>query len=188
MPPKRNSYQPDTLLVNHFAIFRNVQIEPVTYPYYDPATIGLAFQPFLDTLRQAPAKSVFLLHACAHNPTGVDPTREQWKEISEVFLERGHFAFFDCAYQGFASGDLDNDAWAVRYFVEKSVPLLVCQVGGCSCFFFFFYVVVWLSDPWLTFVRVSRRMLGCMVNVLGRCIWLLRPRRELTGSRVNFQC
>jgi len=70
---------------------------------------------------------VFLLHACAHNPTGVDPTKEQWKEIAEVILERGHYAFFDCAYQGFASGDLDGDAWAVRYFVEKGVPLLVCQ-------------------------------------------------------------
>lgn len=72
---------------------------------------------------------MFLLHACAHNPTGVDPTAEQWKAIADVMLEKGHYAFFDCAYQGFASGDLDKDAWAVRYFVEKNVPLLVCQVS-----------------------------------------------------------
>lgn len=51
-----------------------------------------------------------------------------------MFLEKGHYAFFDCAYQGFASGDLNNDAWAVREFVRREVPLLVCQVGrGCSC-------------------------------------------------------
>ena len=78
---------------------------------------------------------VVLLHACAHNPTGVDPTREQWGKICDVFLEKRHYAFFDCAYQGFASGDLDNDAWAVREFVRREVPLLVCQVrrGGLAC-------------------------------------------------------
>lgn len=127
------------ITVNHFAIFRNVGIEPVTYPYYDPKTIGLAFKPFLDTLNTIPARSVVLLHACAHNPTGVDPTKEQWEQICDVILKKGHYAFFDCAYQGFASGDLDNDAWAVRRFIERNVPLLVCQVrlhrgpgGTCS--------------------------------------------------------
>ncbi|GJN87222.1 hypothetical protein Rhopal_000167-T1 [Rhodotorula paludigena] len=112
---------------NHKAIFSSCGLTPVDYPYYDPATIGLALPKFLDFLRTAPAQSVFLLHACAHNPTGVDPTREQWEEIAAIFKEKGHFAFFDCAYQGFASGDLDNDAWAVRYFVSQSIPLLVCQ-------------------------------------------------------------
>ncbi|CAL1704934.1 unnamed protein product [Somion occarium] len=105
--------------VNHFAIFNNVSIEPITYPYYDPDTIGLAFQPFLNTLRTAAPRCVFLLHACAHNPTGVDPTREQWGQIADVILEKGHYAFFDCAYQGFASGDLEGDAWAVREFVKR---------------------------------------------------------------------
>ena len=110
-------------------VFKNVQVEPVTYPYYDPQTIGLAFQPYIETLKSAPPRSVFLLHACAHNPTGVDPTREQWGQIADIVLEKGHYAFFDCAYQGFASGDLDRDAWAVREFVKRGVPLLVCQVS-----------------------------------------------------------
>ena len=117
--------------VNHLAIFPQVGIPVSTYPYYDPKTIGLAFSGFLETLKNAPARSVFLLHACAHNPTGVDPTREQWSAIADVMLEKGHFAFFDTAYQGFASGDLDNDAWAVREFVRRNVPLLVCQVRMC---------------------------------------------------------
>lgn len=112
---------------NHHAIFKNVGIEPVEYPYYDPKTIGLDFEGFIGSLRAAPERSAFLLHACAHNPTGVDPTEEQWKVIAQVILEKKHYAFFDCAYQGFASGDLDKDAWAVRYFVELGVPLLVCQ-------------------------------------------------------------
>ncbi|KAJ7046669.1 aspartate amino-transferase [Mycena alexandri] len=112
---------------NHHAIFKNVGIEPVEYPYYDPKTIGLDFTGFVDALKNAPERSVFLLHACAHNPTGVDPTREQWTTIAEVMLAKKHYAFLDCAYQGFASGDLDKDAWAVRFFVEKGVALLVCQ-------------------------------------------------------------
>lgn len=113
---------------NHNAIFKNVGIEQRPYPYYDPKTIGLNFDGFISTLNSAPDRSVFLLHACAHNPTGVDPTEEQWKSIASVFLAKKHYAFFDSAYQGFASGDLDRDAAAVRYFVSSGVPMLVCQV------------------------------------------------------------
>lgn len=104
-------------------------IKPADYPYYDPKTIGLNFTGFVEALENAPERSVFLLHACAHNPTGVDPTEEQWKTVADVMLAKKHYAFFDCAYQGFASGDLDGDAWAVRHFVDKGVALLVCQVG-----------------------------------------------------------
>jgi len=100
-------------LANHHAIFRNVGIEPVDYPYYDPKTIGLDFEGLLTALQNAPERSPFLLHACAHNPTGVDPTPEQWEKIADLFIQKKHFAFFDCAYQGFASGDLDKDASAV---------------------------------------------------------------------------
>ena len=87
----------------------------------------------LGDVQSMPEPSIVLLHACAHNPTGVDPTQEQWGQIADVMLEKGHFAFFDCAYQGFASGDLDNDAWAVREFVRRSVPMLVCQVRARAC-------------------------------------------------------
>jgi aspartate aminotransferase len=117
----------DPTWVNHHAILKNVGIEPIEYPYYDPKTIGLDYAGLMGTLQSAAPRSVFLLHACAHNPTGVDPTAEQWQAIAEVMLEKKHYAFFDCAYQGFASGDLDKDAWAVRYFLEKGVAMLVCQ-------------------------------------------------------------
>ncbi|EGN95393.1 hypothetical protein SERLA73DRAFT_186351 [Serpula lacrymans var. lacrymans S7.3] len=120
-------YLSDPTWANHHAIFRNVGIEPLNYPYYDPKTIGLDFNGFIGTLESAAPRSVFLLHACAHNPTGVDPTGEEWEKIAEIMLSKKHYAFFDCAYQGFASGDLDKDSSAVRYFVEKGVPMLVCQ-------------------------------------------------------------
>jgi aspartate aminotransferase len=59
----------------------------------------------------------------------VDPTPEQWTTVAEVMVAKKHYAFLDCAYQGFASGDLDKDAHAVRFFVEKGVAMLVCQVN-----------------------------------------------------------
>lgn len=112
---------------NHKAILTNVGIQHADYPYYYPPTRGLDFDGLLASLSGAPARSVFLLHACAHNPTGVDPTSAQWAQIADTMLQKGHLAFFDCAYQGFASGDLDADASAVRYFVKRGVPMLVCQ-------------------------------------------------------------
>ena len=78
-------------------------------------------------IRSAPRGSIILLHACAHNPTGVDPTQDQWKQIAAAVREGNHFPFFDCAYQGFASGDLARDAWAIRYFVSEGFELCVAQ-------------------------------------------------------------
>ena len=62
--------------------------------------------------------------------TGVDPTKEQWAKIADVIQRKNHFPFFDCAYQGWASGDLDTDAWAVRYFAEQGMEMLVSQSFG----------------------------------------------------------
>lgn len=81
----------------------------------------------MEDINNAPTGSFFLLHACAHNPTGVDPNEEQWREIADAFERKGHFAFFDSAYQGFASGDPDKDAFAVRHFVEKGHCIALCQ-------------------------------------------------------------
>lgn len=81
----------------------------------------------LSSLNSAPSGSIIVLHACAHNPTGVDPTQDQWKQIATVIRERGHFPFFDCAYQGFASGDLARDAWAIQYFISLGFETCVAQ-------------------------------------------------------------
>lgn len=78
-------------------------------------------------MKAAPEKAIVLLHACAHNPTGVDPTPEQWKEISDIVKEKQLFPFFDMAYQGFASGNTTRDAFAVRYFVEQGHQVAVSQ-------------------------------------------------------------
>jgi len=79
----------------------------------------------IEDIRKVEDGSVVLLHACAHNPTGVDPTKEQWKKIAEVIKEKNHLVFLDAAYLGFASGDYDNDAFAIRYFIQEDITLLL---------------------------------------------------------------
>ncbi|PFH62413.1 hypothetical protein XA68_13639 [Ophiocordyceps unilateralis] len=120
-------YVPSPTWANHTAIFSDAGLKFEKYRYYNKETIGLDFNGLVADIKAAPRGSVILLHACAHNPTGIDPTQEQWKEISNVVKEQGHFPFFDMAYQGFASGDIDRDAFAVRYFVEQGHQIALCQ-------------------------------------------------------------
>ncbi|RKO94889.1 glutamic-oxaloacetic transaminase 1, soluble, partial [Caulochytrium protostelioides] len=108
-------------------IFEDAGFAVQTYPYWDAAARGLDIDGLLAVLRAAAPQSIIVLHACAHNPTGVDPTAAQWRQIAEVCRERAHFPFFDCAYQGFASGSLDRDAAAVRAFVADGFELFVAQ-------------------------------------------------------------
>ncbi|KAF9122444.1 Aspartate aminotransferase, cytoplasmic [Mortierella sp. 14UC] len=112
---------------NHRAIFEGVGMQVLEYPYWDPATKGLDLKGMLGTMQSAPNGSIFLIHPCAHNPTGVDPTNDQWRQIADVMEAKGHFPFFDCAYQGFASGSLDKDAYSVRYFVERGFEMFIAQ-------------------------------------------------------------
>ncbi|KAK0621719.1 pyridoxal phosphate-dependent transferase [Bombardia bombarda] len=123
----RTVYLSNPTWANHNQIFENVGIPVATYPYFDKKTKGLDIEGMKRALVDAPDHSIILLHACAHNPTGVDPTPEQWREIAEVMATKKHFPFFDTAYQGFASGDLDRDATAIRYFVEKGFELVIAQ-------------------------------------------------------------
>ncbi|KAI5647912.1 hypothetical protein M9H77_33917 [Catharanthus roseus] len=77
--------------------------------------------------QEAPEGSFVLLHGCAHNPTGIDPTPQQWEIIADVIQEKNHIPFLDVAYQGFASGSLDEDASSVRLFAARGMELLVAQ-------------------------------------------------------------
>lgn len=115
-------------LENHKLLFLNGGFKEYrSYRYWDEKTKGLDFNGMIEDLQAAPENAVIILHACAHNPTGVDPTKEQWAQIAKVVKEKKLFPLFDSAYQGFASGDLDADAYAVRYFVEQDFELICCQ-------------------------------------------------------------
>jgi aspartate aminotransferase, cytoplasmic len=82
------------------------------YTYYDAKTKGFNLEGMLKDLSHATPGSIVLLHTCAHNPTGVDPSPDQWKQIATVMKENNLFPYFDTAYQGFASGDLDIDGFS----------------------------------------------------------------------------
>lgn len=112
---------------NHKAIFSNSGLKTSEYRYWDAKNLALDINGMLEDLDKAPNGSLIILHACAHNPTGVDPTQEQWSQIYEVIKRKGHLALFDSAYQGFASGDLEKDAFAVRFFIEKGAEVIICQ-------------------------------------------------------------
>jgi aromatic-amino-acid transaminase len=111
---------------NHRQLFEAAGFNVNNYPYYNSGTRGLDFPSMLDALKALPAGSVVVLHACCHNPTGVDPSREEWTRLVDVFQTSGLIPFFDIAYQGFGEG-IDADAFAVRAFAEAGVPCLVAQ-------------------------------------------------------------
>lgn len=125
--PGRTVYVSDPTWGNHLAIFKEAHVQTQKYRYWDANTRGLNFQGMLEDINKAANGSVFLLHACAHNPTGVDPTHDQWKEFAAAIKAKGHVAFFDVAYQGFASGDLDHDGAAMRYFADQGIQVFVSQ-------------------------------------------------------------
>lgn len=113
---------------NHRLVFLNAGFkEAREYRYWHPENRGLDIEGLLEDLRNAPEGAVVILHACAHNPTGCDPTHEQWAQIADVVHQKRLFPFFDSAYQGFASGDLDKDAWAVRFFVGRGFEIFCAQ-------------------------------------------------------------
>lgn len=98
----------------HPDIFLETGLRVAYYPYYNAATRTLDFDLMLATLRSLPAGSAVLFHACAHNPTGCDPTKDQWRRIAEAVAHRGLLPIVDSAYQGLASGDLDEDGYGAR--------------------------------------------------------------------------
>jgi aspartate aminotransferase len=118
---------------NHQTIWDLQGVTRKSYPYFDAATCSFDFQGTMQTLEaEAVAGDVILLHACAHNPTGLDPSKEQWMAIAQLCQRKGLFPFFDSAYQGFASGSVGEDSWAVRYFFNLVPRMEMCIAQSFS--------------------------------------------------------
>jgi aromatic-amino-acid transaminase len=111
---------------NHRSMFEGAGITVRTYPYYDPATGGVRFAEMMSALRALPASTVVLLHACCHNPTGVDLTRAQWDELIPLLKERQLLPYLDLAYQGFGDG-IEADAYAVRELAAAGVSFFIAN-------------------------------------------------------------
>ncbi len=122
--PKATAWISDPTWPNHRGIFQGAGMAVQSYPYYDAATHGLAFERMLAALEQVPEGDLVVLHACCHNPTGADPTPQQWDRLVELFQRRPIIPFLDFAYQGFGQG-LEPDAYAARAFAKAGLELLV---------------------------------------------------------------
>ncbi|HGM6861193.1 TPA: amino acid aminotransferase [Serratia rubidaea] len=128
---------------NHKNVFAAAGLEVVEYNYYDAANHALDFDGLLSSLQQAQAGDVIVFHGCCHNPTGIDPTPEQWSQLAELSVSKGWLPLFDFAYQGFAKG-LEEDAQGLRIFAAKHQELIVAssysknfglyneRVGACT--------------------------------------------------------
>lgn len=112
---------------NHDNVYKQAGLKVAPYRYYNPKTLWLDFDALKEDLSSLPDRSVILFHACAHNPTGIDPTPEQMKEIVAICKTKHHLPILDSAYQGFASGSLDNDALFIRLFAASGLEMMVAQ-------------------------------------------------------------
>ena len=122
----RRVWVSDPTWANHVGIFEAAGLEISRYAYYDADSHDMDFDAMMADLEQASAGDVLLLHGCCHNPTGIDPDREQWARLADLCSTRGLLPLFDFAYQGFARG-LDEDAEGLRLFAEKCDEILVAS-------------------------------------------------------------
>jgi len=126
-PHSKTVYVPNPTWANHLPLIEDSNLKVATYTYYSAKNNGLNFEGLTSDLKSAPENSVVMLHACAHNPTGQDPTPQQWESLIPIFKNKNFLPFFDSAYQGFASGDTDKDAFAIRLFVKHGLNPIISQ-------------------------------------------------------------
>ena len=111
----------------HRGLIEKHHLRCLEYPYYCPKLKAVDFEAMIKALAQAIPGSFIVLHPSAHNPTGFDLSEEQWVRVAEVMKKNSLIPFFDSAYQGFATGDIVRDAWAVRYFTEQGFQMFTAQ-------------------------------------------------------------
>ena len=128
---------------NHTGLFEAAGLTVKTYPYYDYENKCLDFDSMLNALKEVSADDAVLLHACCHNPSGMDLSQEQWQQVAEVAKARGFLPVVDMAYQGFGEG-LDEDAYGLRLMADSVKEMIVCsscsknfglyreRIGACS--------------------------------------------------------
>ena len=156
---------------NHVPLLGDAGLELKPYPYYDTTNHVIHVDAMLDTLRAAPKGDVVLLHACCHNPSGLDPTEDEWHAIVDVIAERELLPFIDMAYQGFARG-VEEDAFVIRELASRVPEMIVA--GSCSKNFGLYRDRVG-SLSFLTADEASRDVVSSQVNNLVRTIYSMPP-------------
>lgn len=124
--PDMRVWLSDPTWANHRPVFSAAGLRVETYPYFDPSTHGLAFDRMLDAIGRIPAGDVAVLHGCCHNPSGVDPTLEQWERVARALAYRGVLPLVDLAYQGLGAG-LSEDMGGVLALARAGCEVLICS-------------------------------------------------------------
>ncbi|CAN3376420.1 hypothetical protein DIURU_001464 [Diutina rugosa] len=127
-------YVPKPTWANHVAVFTDAGLQPEYYAYYDTSKNDLDFANLKSSLQKADDGSVVLLHACCHNPTGMDLTGDQWEQVLEIIQQKKLFPLIDMAYQGFASGSPYEDISLIRRMTELAVENKIPTFALCQSF------------------------------------------------------
>lgn len=126
---KMSIYVPDPTWPNHRPVFKYAEMEIHSYPYYHRVAHDLDFDGMCSSINRVPSPGIILFHACCHNPTGIDPTVEQWQELSQLLKKKKLLPFFDVAYQGLGLG-VEEDVYPIRLFLEQGHEMLIAS--SCS--------------------------------------------------------
>jgi aspartate/tyrosine/aromatic aminotransferase len=124
--PKATVWLTQPTWPNHPQIFAAAGVPTKSFAYFDAKTNALAFDECIAAIQQMPAGDVVMLHGCCHNPTGIDPTPEQWKKLADTIYERGLLPFLDFAYQGFADG-IEEDTAGLKALARPGAEMIVCS-------------------------------------------------------------
>tara|TARA_Y100000389_G_C17470958_1_gene530759 strand:- start:5135 stop:6319 length:1185 start_codon:yes stop_codon:yes gene_type:complete len=127
--PSSSVWVSEPTWANHMPLLSSAGVSIKPYPYYDFEKHVIKFDEMLDTLRNASASDIVLLHACCHNPTGLDLSKDQWQLLTDIVIERDLIPFVDIAYQGFADG-LDEDVYGIRHMTKFVSEMIVSS--SCS--------------------------------------------------------
>jgi aspartate/tyrosine/aromatic aminotransferase len=169
--PDASVWASEPTWANHAPLLGGAGLKLKPYPYYDTENHVIRIDEMLAALSSAPAGDVVLLHACCHNPSGLDPAQDQWRAITDVIVERGLVPFIDMAYQGFAKS-LDDDAFLVRHMAERVTEMIVAT--SCSKNFGLYRDRVGTLS-FLARDTASRDVIYSQVNNLVRTIYSVPP-------------
>tara|TARA_B100001057_G_scaffold375448_1_gene380257 strand:+ start:10481 stop:11677 length:1197 start_codon:yes stop_codon:yes gene_type:complete len=169
--PSSSVWVSDPTWANHIPLLSSAGINLKSYPYYNSQKHEIKFDEMLDKLGKAPPGDIVLLHACCHNPTGLDLTKDQWHLLTDIIIKRDLIPFIDIAYQGFADG-LDEDVYGLRHMASLVPEMIVAS--SCSKNFGLYRDRVGTLSV-LVKDKASKKIINSQVNNVVRTIYSVPP-------------
>ncbi|NKF52682.1 aspartate/tyrosine/aromatic aminotransferase [Shewanella sp. WXL01] len=169
--PDATIWVSDPTWANHTGLFEAAGLTVKTYPYYDYDSKTLKFEQMTNALKQVSKDDVVLLHACCHNPSGMDLTNAQWDEVIAIATQQGFTPLIDMAYQGFGDG-IDDDAYGVRKMAQAVENMILCS--SCSKNFGLYRERIGACTLVASNTAVANTAFSVLLYVI-RCIYSMPP-------------